>query len=221
MVGQAAGFALLAALSPPALLIAAIYLGSARPRRTMIMYLAGATLVSATVAAILITILRAGGLDRPGGHTPRYGLRLGLGVLAIVAAGVVLRRARGHPHRSDDGHGLVARLVERPTPRVAFVTGVLVFLPSASYVAAVQVIATARASTAASVLAAAVIVAIDVAFAWLPLLGYLAAPDATARRLHGLNQWLGRHGSAVVVAVAAVVGVALIINGAVGLSGGA
>jgi hypothetical protein len=41
MLAEAAGFAFLAALSPTALLIAAIYLGSARPRRTVLCYLAG------------------------------------------------------------------------------------------------------------------------------------------------------------------------------------
>ena len=34
MVAQAAGFAVLAALSPTALLVIAVYLGSARPGRT-------------------------------------------------------------------------------------------------------------------------------------------------------------------------------------------
>jgi hypothetical protein len=45
MLLQAAGFAVLAALSPTALLIAAIYLGSARLRTTALCYLAGAVLV--------------------------------------------------------------------------------------------------------------------------------------------------------------------------------
>jgi hypothetical protein len=46
MLLQAAGFAVLAALSPTALLITAIYLGSARPRTTALCYLAGAVLIS-------------------------------------------------------------------------------------------------------------------------------------------------------------------------------
>ncbi len=42
MLGQAAGFALLAAVSPTALLVMAVLLGSDNPRRTALMYVAGA-----------------------------------------------------------------------------------------------------------------------------------------------------------------------------------
>jgi hypothetical protein len=42
VIGQAAGFALLSALSPAALLAAAVYLSSANPPKTLLIYLAGA-----------------------------------------------------------------------------------------------------------------------------------------------------------------------------------
>ena len=42
MLETAAGFALLSALSPTAVLVGAVYLGSASPRRTTLVYLAGA-----------------------------------------------------------------------------------------------------------------------------------------------------------------------------------
>ena len=59
MLLQAAGFAVLAALSPTALLITAIYLGSARPRTTALCYRAGAVLIS-TVMGIAVLLLVAG-----------------------------------------------------------------------------------------------------------------------------------------------------------------
>ncbi len=43
MLTEAAGFAVLAALSPTALLVSAVFLGSASPRRTVLLYLAGAS----------------------------------------------------------------------------------------------------------------------------------------------------------------------------------
>src|SRR6516225_1917504 len=46
VLGQAAGLALLSALSPTALLVVAVYLGSARPRETAVCYLAGAVTMS-------------------------------------------------------------------------------------------------------------------------------------------------------------------------------
>ena len=90
MLLQAAGFAVLAALSPTALLITAIYLGSARPRTTALCYLAGAVVIS-TVMGIAV-LLRYGHFQLPGHRTPRYGLRLGLGLLILAAIAVVARR---------------------------------------------------------------------------------------------------------------------------------
>jgi hypothetical protein len=50
MLIQAAGLALLAAVSPTALLVAAVYLGSARPRYVTAFYLAGAVIMSLVMA---------------------------------------------------------------------------------------------------------------------------------------------------------------------------
>ena len=51
MLFQAAGLALLSALSPTALLVAAVYLGSARPTLTSLFYLAGATVMMLSSSA--------------------------------------------------------------------------------------------------------------------------------------------------------------------------
>jgi len=92
MLAQAAGFAVLAALSPTALLITAVYLGSAQPRTTVLCYLAGAVLVSTVLGIGLLLVLRYGHFQLPGNRTPRYGLRLGLGLLILAAIAVVARR---------------------------------------------------------------------------------------------------------------------------------
>ncbi len=92
MLLQAAGFAVLAALSPTALLISAIYLGSARPRTTALCYLAGAVLISTVMGIAVLLLLRYGHFQLPGHRTPRDGLRLGLGLLTLAAIAVVARR---------------------------------------------------------------------------------------------------------------------------------
>ena len=79
MLIQAAGLALLAALSPTALLVAAVYLGSSRPRLTGVFYLAGALVMSLIMGLVILAVLRGANLESTGEHTPRYGLRLGLG----------------------------------------------------------------------------------------------------------------------------------------------
>jgi len=143
---QAAGLALLAALSPTALLVGAVYLGSARPRLVGSLYLAGAILMSLVMGLVVIAILRNTGLSHRSEHAPRYGLRLGLGVL-MLAAGLVLSRRK--PKLPDPEHakqGIVSRMIANPAPLSAFAVGLLLFAPGITFIAALQVIATARAS---------------------------------------------------------------------------
>jgi Sap, sulfolipid-1-addressing protein len=94
---QAAGFAVLAALSPTALLVMAVFLGSANPRTTALLYVAGATLMTVVMAVAVPFILRGAGPNQPREHAARYGLRLGLGVLALASAAFVARRRGREP----------------------------------------------------------------------------------------------------------------------------
>src|SRR5215469_17308592 len=186
MYAQAAGFAFLAALTPTAILVAISYLGSASPRRTMLVFLIGALTMSATIGIIALVALRSGGLSTPSQHAPRYGLRLGLGVLA-VAGGVFMARRRPKPKDPDKAKpSIVSRLLNRPGVAAAFIMGILVFTPSAQFIAAIQVIATAKASPASTAGALILVVLIDVMFVWLPFIFYLIWPEATRQVLKSL-----------------------------------
>lgn len=217
MLLQAVGYALLGAISPTALVVSAVFLGSANPRRTALFFLFGAVLTTVLMAVILFLVLQAGGLSRPSEREPRYGLRLGLGVLALGVS-VLLARRKPRPPDPDKKPNLVMRMASRPGPRAAFAVGVLVFTPSVTYVAAVQVIATSDAGTGVVVFGLALVAAIDAMFAWLPLLLFMAAPEATTRRLKELDSWLHSHGHKLLVVAAAIVGLALVADGVVGLT---
>jgi Sap, sulfolipid-1-addressing protein len=222
---QAAGFAVLAALSPTALLVMAVFLGSANPRTTALLYVAGATLMTVVMAVAVLFILRDAGLNQPRDHTPRYGLRLGLGILALASAAFVARRRRREPEPGavpDPGKkkpGLITRLTSRPRPATAFAVGLILFVPSATFIAAVQVVATARVAVGETVLALVVVVLITVLIVLLPLLTFLVAPEATGRRLASLNAWLRANGRVILISGLAIGGLALVINGAIGLAG--
>jgi Sap-like sulfolipid-1-addressing protein len=231
MLAQATGFAVLAALSPTALLVIAVYLGSAQPRRTGIYYLAGAVLMTVITGVIVFAAIRAGDLSRSSERQPRYGLRLGLGVLALAAgAFMIARRARsadlGKQSADPDkqsadpdkpGKGILSRMIANPSPGTAFAAGVLVFTPSVSFIAAIQAIATAGASIELSVLALAIVVVLNLLLVWLPILAFLAAPDRTSRTLTAFNGWLRAHGQILAVIVLAVAGAVLTVNGLTGL----
>jgi hypothetical protein len=215
---QASGLALLASLSPTALLVAAVYLGSARPRLIAGFYLAGAVLVSLVMGWVLVLVLRSAGLNHPDEHAPRYGLRLGLGIVLLAAAIVVARRTPRPPDPAKAQLGIVSKMIANPAPLSAFLVGVIVYAPGIAFLAALQVIATSRASLELTGLALIIVVVIYALLVWLPIVVYLVAPALTGRYLTAFNGWLRAHGKTVAVWVLAVVGGIMVGNGIYGLA---
>ena len=218
MLLQAAGLALLAALSPTALLVAAVYLGSARPRLTAAFYLTGAVIMSLVMGVVILVALRSADLNRPAEHSPRYGLRLGLGILLLAAGIVVARRQPRAPDPAKARQGIVSRMVANPAPLTAFLVGILVFAPGVTFLAALQVIATAQASLKLTALAVIIVVVINVVLVWLPILLHMAAPGVTTRYLTAFNGWLRAHSKTVLVWLLVVVGGIMVGNGIYGLA---
>jgi hypothetical protein len=218
MLIQAAGLALLAALSPTALLVAAVYLGSSRPRVVTAFYLAGAVVMSLIMAVVILELLRGVNLQRPSEHTPRYGLRLVLGILLLAGAIVVARRKARPPDPAKAQQGFVSRLVADPAPLSAFFVGILIFAPGVTFLAAVQVIATARAPFDLTLIALIIVVVINVLLVWLPIVLHLVFPEATTRYLTGFNGWLRAHGKVVLICVLVAVGGIMVVNGIYGLA---
>jgi hypothetical protein len=209
----------LAALSPTAVLVSAVFLGSASPRRTALIYLAGAIVMTGVMATIVFVVLHAGHAYKPREHQTRYGVRLGLGLLMLLAGGYLWRRGPKKRDPAKKDTGIVSRMLAKPGTKEAFIVGILVYSPSLTFVAAVQVVATATQSIAASVVDLAVVIAITIVFVWLPLLLYLLAPERTGRILGHFNGWLRSDGHALTVGALMVGGVALTINGILGVAG--
>ena len=113
----------------------------------------------------------------------------------------------------------MSRLVASPAPTTAFVAGVLVFMPALTFIAAIQVIATARAGVPLSALGLVIVIVINVAFVWLPFLAYLAAPDLTTRKLAAFNAWLRARGRILLMLALLVAGAVLTVDGLLGLIG--
>jgi len=217
VLAQAAGLALLSALSPTALLIAAIYLGSARPGLTSMFYLAGAVAMSLVMGVVVLLVLRSAGLNHPDQHAARYGLRLGLGIVLLAAAVFVAARKPRQPDPAK-AHGLVSRMVAEPAPLSAFLVGLLVFAPGVTFIAALQVIATASAGPDLTSLAVILVVVINVLLVWLPIMLHLIAPTATERRLKAFNHWIRAHGTTVLIGVLIVAGGIMVFDGIYGLA---
>jgi hypothetical protein len=221
MYGQAAGLAALAAVYPPALLIAALYLNTANPRKLTGLYLTGAILITAIAGVVVLIALRAGGLSLPTNRPPRYGLRVGLGALALVAACYLTWRYRRRPRTEKTKAAKpsrISRMTAHPRPLTALLVGFALFVPGVGFIAAVQVIATSKASLPSTAAALVLVVVIDLAFAWLPLALHLIAPEASTRALKAINAWIRAHASALMITALSAIGAILVINGAIGLT---
>jgi hypothetical protein len=226
VIAQAAGFALLAAISPTSLLVMAVFLGSDNPRRTALAYLIGAVLMTVVMAAVVLVLIRVVGLDEVRERTPRYWVRFGLGVLSLAGAALVVVRGRRaavsrmEAARAEEARkaasGVISRLTASPSPRTAFLGGVLLFAPSTTFIAAVQVVAIAQAGLPVTAAGLIVIITLTVAVVWVPFLAYLAAPEATTDGLQAVNGWLHAHGRTLVVGVLTLAGVVLVVNGLLG-----
>jgi hypothetical protein len=257
VLAQAAGFAVLAAISPTALLVMAVFLGSDNPRRIAGVYVTGAVLMTVLMAITVLLVLQAAGLNQPREQEPRYGLRLGLGILALLIAAVLIMRARraavatvqgapkpapaamksagaeGAPLASpavveemaaelavdskERKPGLLARLTASPRPMTAFLAGVILFAPSTTFIAAVQVIATSDANASLVALAMVIVIVLTALTVWLPLIAYYVWPEATTRRLRDANAWLVANGKMLAVSALLIAGVALTVNGALNI----
>ena len=219
MFEQAAGLAVVAAFYPPAMLIAALFLASAKPSRFTAIYVIGGTVIVTVIGIAALLVMRDLGLSLPHHRQTRYGVRLAAGVLAVIASVVIYRRK---PKERDPSKpkkpSLLERLSAEPRGKTAFLAGVLMFGPSLTFLAAVQVVATSKASVLATVAAMIMIIVLTLAFAWVPLVAYLIAPDLTARKLRSFDEWLKRHGRIVLVAAIALIGVLLIAQGISGLA---
>jgi hypothetical protein len=240
LFAQVAALAVVAAFSPPAMLIAALYLGSARPGRHALFFVIGGLLVATAAGIAALLVLRATGFSLPTHHQTRYGLRLALGLIAIAVA-VVMARRRLKPAPNSTGPkpdepppdkqpkpgkkpkkpkkpNLIRRLSAQPSPRSAFLVGIFIFGPSITFLTAVQVVATAKTPLADTIAAMIIIIVLAVAFGWLPLIAYLIAPERTVRTLRAAEHWLQQHGKTIMIAAIGIVGVLLVIQGAVGLA---
>ena len=65
-----------------------------------------------------------------------------------------------------------------------------------------------------------VVVVINAALVWLPLLVHIFAPGVTTRYLTAFNGWLRANGNKILIAVLLVGGLIVAINGVLGLVNG-
>jgi hypothetical protein len=205
--------ALLAGLWPVGLAVILTYLDRAPPLRHAWAHLAGAVVVEAIATVVVLVSLSTSGAT-PRQHTARSaGVTLTLGLLALAFAVVVWR---WRPRK---------RTVRRPRPaagpatgpRAAFLLGLLMWLPSPVYLAALKKISDAGAGVVTTTISSAIALVLLLWILELPIALYLMSPVTAQPRLHAVSGWLSGHGRVLVAAVAAGLGLVLTVEGLSGL----
>jgi hypothetical protein len=217
MPTQAIPLALLSSLYPFGLVALLLLLGATRPRARSVVFLLGAAVCLLTVGFLFVFVLRGVGLNQSSNATPRYALRLGLGVLFLIGAWVLAHRPPKPKAAADDQPSRVTKAVASSGLLAVFVVGVAMYTPSPTYLAALDIVAGTKMSAPAAVAWVLILVVLVLITIELPILLYFLAPDWTIPKLQAVNTWLGRNGRALLVYVLAGLGIWQIVDGLVGL----
>lgn len=205
MFAEAIPPALGAAIYPPALLfIAFLLVDPQQPRRRVLIFLAGAVVITLGVGFAAVLVLQHTGVENRQHRSVPPWIDLGLGVLLIAFAMVVhLRPPRGPKATKQRRElGLVA----------LFGIGVLMYSPSPFYLASLHAIAKGQAGAVATVLGVFLVAAIYMLMIEIPVLAHAVWPEATVRSVTVVNGWLARHGRTLITIAAAGFGAYLVIS---------
>jgi hypothetical protein len=131
-----------------------------------------------------------------------------------MAAAVLLARRPTKPH---SGPSRVSRAASQGGLFAIFVVGVALYLPSPTYLSALQVVGTTKMSAAATAVWVVIVVALVLITVEVPVLLFLFAPAWTVPKLRAVNAWLDRNGHTLLVAVVGAIGLWEFLDGLVGL----
>lgn len=198
--------------------MSAVYLGRDEGARLETAFLIGGLIMSLVVGGVVVVLVRTTGLELPKNTTPRYDVRLGVGIILLVLA-VFLPRLLNLRHKKDDGEPSRAdRLMQSAGVGGAVLVGVITFAPTAQYLGGAQAIATAARPVLlviALIVAAAIV---NVSLVWIILITFLRRPDRAQSHLGKLTAWVEQHGPTVIRALLVVVGIVVVISGIAGLT---
>jgi hypothetical protein len=210
---QAIPLALISSLYPLGLAAILLLAQTARPRPKVGVFLIGALACTLTVGFVVVFVLHDAGIGQGSEQSDQYWLRLAIGVVFMAVAVFLARR----PPRSHSGPSRVSRAASQGGLFAIFVVGVALYLPSPTYLSALQVVGTTKMSDAATAIWVVIVVAIVLITVEVPVLLFLLAPGWTVPKLQTVNAWLDRNGHTLLVAVVGAIGLWEFLDGLVGL----
>lgn len=227
-LGSIFGLSLLAMFNPTLLAAVTVMLLLPNPKRLMIGYLLGAYLTSISLGLLIVFALHSSSSVETARHnlSPVEDIIVGTLVLAIglalktgrVAAMRERRKQRKAEKAGEKKESLPERLLGKGSPRITFVVGILLTFPGVSYLAALTRMAELDWAAPATALLVIGFCVMQQMLLELPLIGYALAPDWTQDAVTRFRAWLARNGRRAAANGAVVIGVLLLVRGAVTLT---
>ena len=218
--------ALWSAFYPALLAMVVLILARPNARRLLIAYYLGGLTISFVAGALILEAFKAGHAVGASNRSVSPGVDIFAALLALVIFWVLLTgRDRGLRERRErrkevkaakNGHSRYpwsARVLERESLGLTFAVALVLNLPGAMYLVALKDIAESKAGTAQTVLWVLLYNLIMFTLIEVPLLGYIASPEATKRRVAAMNAWLGGHGRQIAMGLCASAGAFFLARG--------
>lgn len=201
--------------------LAAIYtlLSGPEPRRMMIAYVISGLVV--TVGFGTLVLLAFDGISiHHGGSTARGIAQLGGGAVVLIFGRLVWAGRIGLPSSSDAPdvpRGWRRILDGRLTIKTALLAGPLTHVPGIFYLAALNIIAAHKLGAADEVLEVLLYNAIWFALPIGALAICIVRPSTARDGIAAINTWAREHARGILVSISVVVGVVLLVRGAITL----
>lgn len=222
--------ALYAAVYPALLASVGVLLASPRRLQLLTAFLAAGMTVSAVTGVVIVDLVHRSGAVKRSGSGWSWGTDVAVGVFALILALAIAthaprrfkdrraagKRARGvtPPERTEAKEPWTQRLLGRGSVPIVVLAAVLLNLPGAVYLVALKDIAAGRHSFGVEVLQVVTFNLIMFVLGEIPWLGLLLAPERTERLVERALDFLGLHGSKIATALCVIVGLHLIVRGA-------
>lgn len=211
--------AVASAFWPTLILVVVVALRLEHPTRILVFFVAGALLTTISIGLAIVFALDGTSVATGSNRSLDAGIYLVVGVLSLLAAGALWQSGRRprKPKPPRTRPSLAERSIERGAP-VAFATGVVLnIIPGTFPFVALVDIAKLDVGNASKVAAVVVFYVIMLAFAEVPIVAYLVAPERTIAATNAFNDWLSRNGRSVAAVALAAVGLYLVVRGLVRL----
>jgi hypothetical protein len=211
--------AVASAFWPTLILVVVVALRLEHPTRILAYFVAGGLLTTISIGVAIVHGLEGTSVASGSSHSVTAGVYLAAGVLSLLAAGMLYRSSRlpHKPKAPSKKPSLAERSVEHGAA-VAFGAGIVLnVVPGTFPFVAMVDIAQLDTGSAGRFAAVVLFYLVMFAFAEVPLVAYLFAPERTIAAMSRFNDWLTRNGRLAAAIAIAVVGAYLTARGFVRL----